>query len=538
MNKYYILLLTILFITFTNCNKNKDNSTKNTISKDSITIPKKTLDLRDAITIDTNFINKYQPKIKAFYKEHGYKTVWNHKKDREEYLKFLELVDEDGLDPQEYYLEKLKLKEQKFAELNSNSHIELDILYTQSFFRVANNLHSGKLNPRTLYKDWEVSPEKLEPEKLLFNSLYDHKISHLLDSLRPNNIIYARLKTALGRVKEFEDEPAIMLKKIVVDKKILLNDTVEVIKDIKRKLAHLKLYTLEDSLTSIYNNELEEAVKKFQAKNNLGADGIIGAGTIKAMNYNRNQRKAQIIANLERLRWFPRDLGENFVLVNVAGFELWTVSKGDTIHHHKVVVGKNTRRTPILSSKFSDIVLNPTWTVPPTIIKNDLTPAATRNIGYFANNRIKIYKNGTLVDPSNWNSENASSYRYIQDPGPKNSLGVIKFNFPNNHMVYLHDTNNRGVFGRDGRDLSSGCIRVQNPVNLAAKLFSIDGNDTLTEEKIEELIATGKTKSIKIKSPIFIHQFYWTVSIAKDGGLKFNSDIYDLDWDLYLALRK
>ena len=538
MKKLYIFILLTLGLTIVGCKKNEGNLDNKTTVKDSLLVIKKSLDFRDALIIDTLTINRYQPKIKAFYKEHGYKTVWNNKKDRLEYLDFLSLVDEDGLDPQEYYLDKLKVKEENFANLNDAAHIELDILYTQSFFRVANNLHSGKLNPRTLYPDWEVTPEKLEPEKLLFNSLYDHKIAHLLDSLRPNNVIYDHLKKALGRVKEFEDEPEIMLKKLVLDKKILPNDTVDIVKDIKKKLAHLKLYTLEDSLTSVYNTDLEAAVKKFQAKNNLTADGVIGAGTVKAMNFNRNQRKAQIIANLERLRWFPRNLGENFVLVNIAGFELWAVSKGDTIHKHKVVVGKNTRRTPILSSKFSDIVINPTWTVPPTIIKNDLTPAATRNRAYFANNRIKIYKNGSLIDPNDWDPEYASTYRYVQDPGSQNSLGVIKFNFPNNHMVYLHDTNNRGVFGRDGRDLSSGCVRVQNPTKLAAKLFSIDGNNELTEDKIEELIATGKTKSIKIKSPIFIHQFYWTVSIAKEGGLKFNSDIYDLDWDLYQALRK
>lgn len=537
MTKYYLFTIITFLLLTTSCKKGADNQLSNTKS-DSITQPKRSLNLRDALQIDSTFLGRYQPKIIQFYNEHQNKTVWNNQKDRVEFLSFLELIDEDGLDKNDYYFDKLKTKEANFNDLNELAHIELDILYTQSFFRVANNLHSGKLNPRTLYNDWEVTPEKLEPEKLLFNSLYEHKITHTLDSLRPNNIIYNKLKTALSKEKQLPEEPEIMQQQIKINKKIQVNDTVNSIIDIKKKLAHLKFYTLEDSITSVYNVELEEAVKKFQKRNNLTADGVIGAGTIKSLNYNRMQRKAQIVANLERLRWYPRYLGENYVLVNIAGFELWAVAKGDTIHHHRVVVGKNSRRTPILSSKFSDIVFNPTWTVPPTIIKNDLTPSATKNRGYFANNRIKIYKNGAQVSAEDWNPEVASSYRYVQDPGSHNSLGLIKFNFPNNYMVYLHDTNNRSVFGRDGRDLSSGCIRVESPVSLAAKIFKMDQNETMNEEKINSLIAKGKTTSIKIKSPIYVHQFYWTVSVAKDGGLKFNADIYNLDEGLYAALRK
>jgi len=212
------------------------------------------------------------------------------------------------------------------------------------------------------------------------------------------------------------------------------------------------------------------------------------------------------------------------------------VKDGDTIERKRVVVGKDKRKTPILSSTFSNIVFNPTWTVPPTILKEDLTPSATSDRSYFAARDITIYDyKGNVVSPEKWNPEKAKGYRYVQAPGHGNSLGNVKFNFPNHYTVYLHDTNHRDYFGRNYRSLSSGCVRVENPLLLAA--YMLDDGKNWSLEKIDELIASKKTTSINLKQKIKLHQLYWTASLTDKGELDFRADIYNLDRDLYKKLR-
>jgi len=228
-------------------------------------------------------------------------------------------------------------------------------------------------------------------------------------------------------------------------------------------------------------------------------------------------------------------MGDHYIIVNIPAFELRIVKDGDTIERKRVVVGKEKRRTPVLSSTFSNIVFNPTWTVPPTILKEDLTPSATSNRSYFATHNITIYDyKGNVVSPEKWNPEKAKGYRYVQVPGNSNSLGNVKFNFPNHYTVYLHDTNHRDYFVKNYRSLSSGCVRVEDPLPMAAYMLDDEKNWSL--EKIHELIESKKTTSINLKQKIKLHQLYWTASMTDKGELDFRADIYNLDRDLYKKL--
>jgi L,D-transpeptidase YcbB len=525
-----IAVVGILIFAFTiSCKKQKED---NSIIIEEIAV------IETPISIDSIVVKNYHPRTFEFYKANNFNSIWYNKTNRDDYFTFLQNVDEDGLNPKEYWYPLIQKKINSYDSLNPSEISDLDALLTKSFFKLANNINSGKLNPRTLYPDWEITPEVINPEQLLLNALYAQKIPFVLDSLRPKNKIYTKLREALKTYKQLDsDSSYIASLQIKSIKKLVLNDTNEVVIDIKRKLDYLDLYDITDSISNVYTSDLELAVKKFQELHNLTPDGVIGNSTIKALNKNKNYRKNQIIANLERLRWFPKQLGENYVMVNIPEFKLWLISNNDTLLTKKIIVGREERKTPILSSKFSDIVFNPTWTVPPTILKKDLTPAAVKDTNYFHKNRIKIYKSGSEISPTQWQSSNASSYRYVQDPGKNNSLGIIKFNFPNKYSVYLHDTNHRSAFGRDGRDLSSGCVRVNDPLQLAKSLFELDNNTNMTSKKINELIENGKTTSIRIKNPIYVHQFYWTVSVDEDGEIKYNDDIYNLDVPLYKALQ-
>jgi murein L,D-transpeptidase YcbB/YkuD len=214
------------------------------------------------------------------------------------------------------------------------------------------------------------------------------------------------------------------------------------------------------------------------------------------------------------------------------------VSHEDTIATHKVIVGTAKRSTPILSSKLSNFVFNPTWTIPPTIIKEDLQPNAATNSNYFAARKLIIYDaKGNKVSPKQWNPNKATNYRYVQEPGYNNSLGLVKFNFPNHHLVYLHDTNHRSYFLKTNRALSSGCVRVENPLELAALILNQDYPKRNAKEWIASLIKNKKTKSISVKSTIPIYLFYWT-SWIEGTQLQFRPDIYLLDKELAEKLRQ
>ncbi|MDO9261085.1 MAG: L,D-transpeptidase family protein, partial [Flavobacteriaceae bacterium] len=290
-----------------------------------------------------------------------------------------------------------------------------------------------------------------------------------------------------------------------------------------------------DSITPIYDSITELAVKKFQLRHGYAPDGIIGAGTIHALNFSKNQRISQIVANMERWRWYPRNLGKEYLIINIPDYTLHTVKNSDTTPTHKIIVGRAERKTPVLSSKISHLIFNPTWTIPPTILKKDVIPAVKRNKKYLSNKRITIYNaQNVVVSIDDWNPKQAGSYRYVQSPGSNNSLGLVKFMFPNRFSIYLHDTNSRGFFEQEIRALSSGCIRVQNPFELTEYL--LDNPEKWNLKTIDETIKTGKTIKVSFDKTVFIHIFYWTCW-SENGKLQFRDDLYHLDAELYQKMK-
>jgi len=225
--------------------------------------------------------------------------------------------------------------------------------------------------------------------------------------------------------------------------------------------------------------------------------------------------------------------------VNIPAFTLVTVSNQDTIQQHKVVVGTEARKTPILSSTLTTVVLNPTWTVPPTIKKNDLIPKATNDISYFSRQNFTIYDSqGKVVAPENWDASKGKSYRYVQKGGQGNTLGRVKFMFKNDHAVYLHDTPSQWGFARANRNLSSGCVRVQDPFELTAYIFTILGNE-ISKEQLDKIITSQETRNIAVsQNPIDVHLLYWTVQVDPHGKFTYFNDVYKYDDELYKRLSK
>ncbi len=488
-----------------------------------------------SIAFDSSYVVKLGDKqLTAFYKAQNFHTFWVETERRKKAEDILDKAESYGLDPKDYYLDKLHKYEKKYIDLSKDDHLTYDFLLTQSVRKFMIHVSCGKLNPYHIYPNWDLPQPSFNVNKTLTDAIAGDSLPKVIEKIEPQHIVYKKLKVALAYLDSFGKDT---LKQIVFSQKIRRGDSSETVIKIKKRLMFWGDLEKSDSITPWYDKKTANAMKKFQLRHGLISDGVVGASTVTALNFTKIQRKQQIIVNLERWRWFPHEMGSQYVIVNIPDYRLRVVKDGDTVDMRKIVVGKEKRKTPVLSSTFTDIILNPTWTVPPTIIKEDLGPDAAKDTNYFRNRRLTIYNSkGDVIPASKWNSAKPNNYRYVQDPGDDNSLGNVKFNFRNRFTVYLHDTNHRDYFSRNYRSLSSGCVRVQNPLPLAAYLIA--DSTRWNMDKINEVVATKETTYIKLRNKTRVHQWYWTAWMNKQGELEFREDIYNYDADLFKRLRQ
>jgi L,D-transpeptidase YcbB len=487
---------------------------------------------------------------------------WNIKENRVALLEVIRTAGAEGLDPEDYHYSDL-VKYEDAIFLNTTQIEEYHKLLTESIIKYTSHLRNGKINPLEIYDDWEITPKPIINDSLLTIVLNRKKIDSLVEASRPKHIIYKKLKKALFLINTMPEEQFDTIK---YREKIYFGVKNAAIEKIKKRLRFWgDLKPSDTSTNNLYNEEFKKGIMRFQSRHGLVADGKIGPGTLRIINISKETRKQQIIANLERWRWFPEDLGDNFLSVNLPDYQLQVVENKDTVATYRVVVGKVKRKTPILSSKVDNIVFNPTWTVPPTIIKEDLIPDATKNRSYFQKTRVKIFNYKNVEIPvSNWKPEDALNYKYVQDPGYNNSLGVVKINFNNDHLVYMHDTNHRELFVNNYRALSSGCVRIEKPLPLAEyllkdKLKKVRVKEEIVQKgkkkqvtpiyksklvtmpvytlaEIDTIVQTKKTKAVKVSQNFGIHFLYFTAWYDK-GIFNFRNDVYVYDNELYLRLR-
>jgi murein L,D-transpeptidase YcbB/YkuD len=528
MRKLYFLLVICIFI---GCKKD----TPKTIPVVKKKAPAIILTDERKVEIDTATISVFKSEtLKQFYISSENKTVWGNLKKRTYVLSQLKNADQLGLEPEDYKATQLKKFEDRISSLSDTDLATYDILLTYNFEKYLNHLYKGKLDPKKLYTDWDLEEKTFDVNNVLIKAFNKNRLDSIVDNIQPKSETYKQLLKALEIINTFPDDDIKTIE--LAEKKISLNDTNTVLITIKKRLLYWNDITGKDSsLTKIYNKKTFEAIKNFQERHGLASDGVIGQGTISALNYSKEKRKQQIIANLERWRWFTTDFAENYFLINIPDYSLNVVESQDTTLTRNIVVGTSKRKTPIITSVLRTVVFNPTWTVPPTILKEDVVPAMKRNRNYLANKNITIYDtSGNVVEPIAWNENKPNNYRYVQSPGYNNSLGLMKILFPNHHSVYLHDTNHRNYFGRNNRSLSSGCVRIENPLELAQHILNDSVN--YSKQKIDTIIASKKTTSIRITKKYALYQWYWT-AWSKKNQLIFRADIYNLDSDLYAKLR-
>lgn len=530
INKYLILFITISFIVLS-CKDSKKVKTvpEKSIEQKKIELPKENK-IKQQLIDTVSFSAIKDSIILSYYKKNNFKTIWVSDVVRGKLLNTLSNLEDEGLFKSHFELDSIEVKEKNITHLSDDELVNYDIQLTENLLKYLIKVSRGSVQPNKIYKDYSLKENSFDYLAII-QKLQEEDFDKIIASIKPQHLVYSRLKSALKLINEFKTNSFL---KINIEDKVQLGDSLDEVIAIKERLIFWKDYPHKDSLTLLFDEETELAVQKFQMRHGLAPDGVVGAGTISALNFSPAERKQQIIANMERWRWYPRDFGNEYIILNIPDYSLQVVKNRDTTRSHKVIVGKPSRKTPVLSSKLSHLVFNPTWTIPPTIKKNDIIPATANNRSYLTDKNITVYnRSGNVIKPEDWNQGDAVSYRYVQSPGTYNSLGLVKFMFPNNYAVYLHDTNSRSFFDRANRSLSSGCVRVQNPFELSAYL--LDDKDKWSLEEILKLVKTNKTTEVMMKRDVQVHLLYWT-AWSEHEFLNFRDDLYEKDFKLYELL--
>jgi len=418
---------------------------------------------------------------------------------------------------------------------------ELDLLLTDAFLIYSAHLLEGRTNPETKCPEWNAQCEEADLAVVLQTAITSGTIEKALNDLlprEPNYFLLCRKRRDYLGIMNKGGWPMIPngpdLKKGDYDERVpAIRERLTIVGDQpKKKIRELLLF----------DEDLEQAVRQFQKRHGLISDGKIDARTLAVMNVPVEERLRQIEVNMERWRWCQRDFGDRYILINIANFELDTYEHDTMTLSMRAIVGRPFRSTPVFSGTMTYLVFNPYWNVPKKIAVEDILPKVKKDKVYLTANNYKVLQgwgNSELkIDPStiSWVAlnENYFPYRLRQDPGPTNALGRIKFMFPNEYDVYIHDTPARELFSKDSRDFSSGCIRIEKPIELAEYVL----NDSIKWKKKEILrvIEENKERTVSLPKPIPVHLLYWTAWVAGNGQLNFRNDIYDRDKDIYWAL--
>ncbi len=479
---------------------------------------------------------RHKEKLKRIYAERNYIPVWSvngqYTNTSRAVLRKLENSSLLGLQPSHYYTQVLN----SWLHLQEpQSSIRLELLLTDALYEYFDNLANGQIDEKPGDdKSWFVKQAKTDVHNYALNFFRgDASFRETIDSLQPHHQRYTGLLLALQEHHS-----------------IYANGGFQLVGSgptLKPGMRHPRVSQLRTRLmqsgdiTASYADSpdhydwlLEEGLKAFQQRHGLEADGLLGGKTLEELNVPIEHRIAQIEVNLDRWRWLPSDLGESHLTVNTAGFEMDVVLGGYSALSMNVVVGKPEHRTPIFSDQMEHLVFNPSWHVPVSITKNELLPRERENRGYLDN---KNFVAVSLSDKSSTAIANLSAsdletssfiskYRLQQLPGKSNALGSVKFMLPNQYSIYLHDTNAKSLFEKTSRAYSHGCVRVEDPHQLAKTILAYDGHNA---DNIDSILESGKTKTINLHSALPVHMTYQTSWVDESGKLNFRKDIYNHD---------
>ncbi len=478
------------------------------------------------------------PVTQEFYAKAAYAPVWTNALAVGELADSIEQAWREGMNPEDYHQRQVQGLRDGSLSLDVAAR---DLLLTDSLVRLTYHYALGKLEPRDFVATWNFDHKlpAVDPVDWLGKVTENGGITAGLGKLKPVSAIYQNLVSALARYRAMAANGGW----IVVDAGPTLRKG-----ESGPRVAQLRLrLQREGDLTAtraaapdFFDDELEQAAMRFQRRHRLDADGAVGQQTLAALNVTVAQRIDQIRVNLERARVL-QDIPPTAVVVDIAGFEVSLFRDGQRLLRSRAQVGRPYRSTPVFRDTIRYIEFNPTWTVPPTILQKDVLPAIKRDPGYLRGRNMQVLtRDGTVVSPAsvNWQDYPQRGFPYIirQQPGPNNALGRVKIMFPNEHMVYLHDTPSRDLFNRSERTFSSGCIRVEKIEELVALL--LDDPQRWSRAEIDATIEARHTRRVSLATPVPIYLVYWTVQVEDDGEVHFKRDPYNQDAALLHALEQ
>lgn len=479
--------------------------------------------------------------LPIFYNGQDYRLLWTEKENREALLRNIKAAEEEGLVPEDYHLDEIEsLLGMNYRNLEDLKKAELDLVLSDALIQLGGHLNSGKVDQSDLDYEWDVekNPIPYSPDSLIAVTLHNKNLSKLFESLKPQTYLYNELKVALKEYKNIALKggwPAMSVGETL--KKGMSGDRVL---ELRKYLIATGDLPGSQADSDLFDEDLEEVIKKYQKRFSLTQDGSVGKDVLGEMNVPVENRIDQIRINLERSRWVLHDINDDFLVVNVAGFYIRRITKGKSVFYSRVIVGKNQHKSPVFKDELEFIDLNPTWTIPYSIATNETLPKMKSNPNYLASQNIWIYdRSGNKVNPESLDLSQYSKgnfpFTLVQQPGPHNALGEVKFMFPNKYSIYLHDTPSRSLFERQDRAFSHGCIRLDDKWGLFLNLLSDTDWD---QEKIDEVIKSRQTKRIKLEKPIDIYILYWTAAVDENNEVVFVRDVYQRDPDVLKALDK
>jgi len=497
----------------------------------------------------------YKAQLEQLYHQNGLTPLWlNEGKptpQAQALVASLGGADNKGLNAADYDAELLGkwLNELGATTANPREIASFDVALSLSAMRYVSNLYIGRINPNNIDYGLSIEPKRVDLPHLIQKIAQSPQPVAMIDGLEPKFPIYERLKAALPQYQRLAKEIAPV--QFSFPAKFSPGDRhkdVPALRRLLHALGDLKEIKPASTGSQVYGPELAQAVKRFQQRHGLTADGVIGKSTLNQLNFPLADRLRQIQLGLERLRWLPEQIHGNYLLVNIPSFQLFGFRNGSAFGRSdlqmNVIVGESVdgRHTPVFHSDMTYIIFRPYWNLPYKITVKEMVPQILSNPGYLAKNSLELVPNfspnAPVYEPSFRNIEmlTTGALKLRQKPGPKNALGLVKFAFPNHNNIYLHSTPSKGLFKKARRDFSHGCIRVEDPVGLAE--FILTDHGEWTRERIESAMNGTKPTTITLKQAVPVYIFYSTVLADEAGNVSFYEDIYGHDLILSDLLAK
>ncbi|MFD2515609.1 murein L,D-transpeptidase [Pontibacter locisalis] len=495
-----------------------------------------------------------------FYGDRDYSLAWFRENElvpeTERFLTVIDKAAKEGLDPKKYRIVDINkmLQEYKALPSQDSARLELqqkiDLALTASYFNYASDFYRGRVNPRSQNAvKWDVKKNKIKLHKALQTILQERESTYPYYEFEALHAGYVKLRDALQEYRELQERGGWTKVELAKKKMLQKGDTAKAVVQIRQRLNPDQKYDVNDKRLQLFDEDLQSQVKKFQLLHGLKEDGVVGGNTLAIMNVPVEDRINQIMINMERWRWIPKrmvpkSLDQKYIWVNIPEYKMYIYEDPDNdpeaereykeVMNMRVIVGKTMNSTPIFSDKLEYVVMAPYWNVPNSIVEKEIKPNILKNSNWLASQNMEVVtkeKNPKQVSPYSidWAGVTEKNFPYMvrQRPGPDNSLGMIKFLFPNEYAVYLHDTPADALFSQNDRDFSHGCVRVEKPVELAK--YILRDMPEWDETRIRQTMKEGEEKWVTLPKRVQVYLVYFTSWVDDQGNVHFREDLYGHD---------